>query len=100
MWATVPRRACAAARHVIAVTGRNRDGLEAFYSQPLRELPEIGRYRIETGLVEAHEVELVDRQDNVANAKQGNDYGVTQRLRQETLAGIDQNDGQLRVRGA
>jgi hypothetical protein len=45
----------------------------------------------------ADEVDLVDRQHDVADAEQRHDGGVAARLRQEPLAGVDQQDGEVGV---
>ena len=49
---------------------------------------------------EIDEVDLVDRQNDVADAEQRDDVGVAPRLGQHALARVDQDDGELGIRGA
>ena len=50
-------------------------------------------------LREIDEVHLVDRGDEVADAEQGSDVGVTAGLCKDALARIDQDDGEVCGRG-
>ena len=56
--------------------------------------------RVEDRLVEADQVDLVDRQHDVADAEQRGDDRMAPRLRQHALARIDQHDGEIGGRGA
>ena len=44
---------------------------------------------------EADHVHLVDRQQDVLDSEQRRDMAVTPRLREDTLASVDENDGEL-----
>ena len=55
---------------------------------------------VEGVLAEIHQVDLVDRHHDVADAEQRADVGMPPRLRQHALARIDQDDGERRARGA
>jgi hypothetical protein len=48
----------------------------------------------------ADEVHLVDRDDHVPDAEQRDDVGVTARLHLHAARGVDQDDGEVRGRGA
>ena len=48
----------------------------------------------------ADQVDLIDGDDDVPDAKQRTDQGMPPGLHQHALARIDQDDGELRVRGA
>ena len=54
--------------------------------------------RVEGRLAEFDQVHLVHRQHDVTDAEQRDDGRVAQRLGQQALAGIDQDDGELAVR--
>ena len=51
-------------------------------------------------LAEIDEVDLVDREHDMADAEQARDEGMPPRLRQHAVAGVDQHDGEVGVRGA
>jgi hypothetical protein len=55
---------------------------------------------VEDRLVKIHQVDLVHRQDDVADAEQRGDDRVTARLREHALTGIDQHDGKIGCRSA
>src|SRR3546814_2092047 len=59
------------------------------------ELAIVGRDRLEHDLVVADQIHLVDRQHHVANPQQRGDVAMPPRLRQQTLACIDQDHGQV-----
>ena len=56
--------------------------------------------RSKTSLVEVDQVDLVDRQHDVADAEQRADVAMAPGLRQHALARIDQDDGEVGSRGA
>ena len=51
-------------------------------------------------LAEVDEVDLVDREHDVAHAKQRNDDRMAMRLREQPLARVDQHDREVGVGGA
>ena len=69
-------------------------------AERLREFAERGDDFAERRLVEVDEVDLVDGQHDMANAEQRDDHRMPARLRQKALARIDQQDREVRVRGA
>ena len=54
----------------------------------------------EYGLVEVDEIDLVDRQHDMADAEQRDDDRMAVRLRQQALARVDQHDREIGVGGA
>ena len=53
---------------------------------------------IEDRLCEGDEIHLVDGEDDVAHAGKGGDGGMPQRLREKSLSGIDEKNGDIGVR--
>ena len=51
-------------------------------------------------LVVADQIHLVDGQDDIANADEVGEVAMPSRLRQNALARVDQDDGEVRGRGA
>ena len=64
------------------------------------ELAVVGDDRLEGLAVVADQVHLVDREHDVADAEQVHQIAVAARLRQHALARIDEDDGEVRGRGA
>ncbi len=60
----------------------------------------IGADAVEHRFAEVDQIHLVDGDDDVADAKQGYDVTVPAGLRLHTVAGVDQDDGQVAGRGA
>ena len=97
----VPGRALARGDHIVAVARRDRDRDDAVESQIApRSRGTPPTMRSNMLLREIDEIDLVDRQHDVADAEQRDDIGVAARLRQHALARIDQDDGEIGVRGA
>ena len=91
----IPRRATAARADVVAVAGGDRDGLDVLEAKWRGKVQEAVRDPVENGAVEADQIDLVHRQDGVANAQEADDDGVTPRLGEKALARIDQKHCQF-----
>ncbi len=100
--AGVPRRTLAAVDHVVALERRHRHEVQARRLQVdgFGKLQVVGLDRLEHLLVEALEVHLVDRDDDVLDAQQRGDVAVPAGLGLHAVAGIDQDDRQIAGRGA
>ena len=97
----VPGHAGAALHHVVAAQRAQGDELQIGRAADLRgKFAEIGADGAEHFLAVFHQVHLVDRDHQVADAQQGGDKGVAAGLRQHAVAGVDQHDGQVRGGGA
>ena len=95
MTAGIPRRSTAARADVVAVAGGDRDGLDVLEAEWGGEVQEAVGDPLENGAVEFDQIDLVHRQDGMANAQQADDDGVTPRLGEKALARIDQKHRQL-----
>ena len=95
MTAGIPRRATAARADVVAVAGGDRDGLDVLEAEWRGKVQEAVGDPLENGAVEFDQIDLVHRQDGVANAQQADDDGVTPRLGEKALARIDQKHRQF-----
>ena len=91
----MPRRATAARADVIAVAGGDRDGLDVLEAEWRGKVGEAVRDPVENGAVEVDQIDLVHRHDDVANAQETDDDGVTPRLGEKALARIDQKHCQF-----
>ncbi len=98
--AAIPGRAAAWLDDVVAIAGRDRHGDDGLEAEGLGELGEVVADVDETRLVEADQVDLVDGEDDVANAEQRDDEGVAPGLGEDALFGIDQKHGEIGGRGA
>ena len=56
--------------------------------------------RLKHPLVPVDEIHLVDRQDDVGDAEQAGNGGVAEGLREDALLRVDQDQGEVRGRGA
>ena len=98
--AIMPGRAGARRGHVVSDARRDRDGDERTKAERLGEFLE-GRDDCPEGrFVVIDEVDLVDRQHDMPDAEQRDDQRMAARLRQQALARVDQQDRQIRIRGA
>ena len=98
--AAIPGMLRARRDDVVAVAGRHRDGRRRSRSRAAGELGEVVADVVEALLVEVDEVDLVDRQHDVADAEQRDDEGVAAGLGEDAVAGVDQEHGEVGVRGA
>ena len=97
--ARIPAERRAPLDHIVALQGRDRDETRIGPIQPGREIQIIGLDPIEDPLLIADQVHLVDRHDDMPDAKQGGDHAVPPGLCLHPVAGVDQDDGQIRGRG-
>ena len=96
----IPGRAGAAARNIVAEARRERDRLDVPEAELGREARELAGDPLEHRPVEIDQIDLVHRQHDMADAEQAHDDGVAAGLRQQSLARIDQQHGQLGIGGA
>ncbi|MCY1523055.1 hypothetical protein D9M68_579380 [compost metagenome] len=95
--AVVPGRTLAAVDHVVALERRHGHEIDRRRRQldALGELQVVGLDLLEDGLIEVHQVHLVDRDDDVPDAQQGRDEAVPAGLGLHAITGVDQDDGQV-----
>ncbi len=96
----VPGRIGAGARHVVAVARGDRNRRDLLEAERGGEVRKLGDDLLERRLVETDQVDLVDGKHRVADAEQAGDDGVAPCLRQQALARIHQQHGELGVGGA
>ena len=96
----VPRRVLAAPRDIVAEAGRHRDRHDRVEVERCCESGERGGDLAKAGFGEVDQVDLVDRQHDVADAEQVGDRGVAAGLLGQAVAHVDQQDGEIDVRGA
>ena len=98
--AAIPGHQRREGRDVVAPRPGDRHGDKIGDPNPAREVP-VGRDNfIEHRLVIVDQVHLVHGQHDVADADHVSEIAVTAGLRQDALAGIDENDGEVGSRGA
>ena len=93
--ARIPGNAGTVIDDIVPVPGRKRDGGHCIEAKGGAELGVIGCNPIEHGLVEPNHVDLVHRQDDLPDTKQADDERMPPGLRHQSLAGIDQEDGEV-----
>ena len=98
--AAVPGRLIRFFHHIDAEARRDRDGDLTLEIQSRRELAEVRHDVVKHLLAVIHQVDLVHRQHDVADAQQRGDIGVAAGLGQHALARVNQDDGQIAVGGA
>ena len=100
--AGIPRSGVARLEHVVAGQRRERDRGHIGEFQPLGREKGIvvGVDLVKACLAERDQIHLVDRQHDMPDAQEIRDPAVTAGLGQDTLPRIDQDDRQIRGRGA
>ena len=93
----IPGHIPAAPDHIVAIARGQRDRHQAGEIQLFRERPEIRNDAIEHVLRELDQIDLVHGQNDMANAQERRDVGMTARLGEHALARIDQDDGELGI---
>ena len=91
----VPRRACAARRHVVAAQRRQRNADDFLETELGRELAIVAIDQVEDLARIADEIELVDGKHDALDAEQRDQIAVPPRLRQHALACVDEDDREL-----
>ena len=97
---TVPRHPRRIRDDVVARHGRKRDGADRRLAQSRREHRKTGGDLGKAVLVVANQIHLVDRQHELADAEQGADKGVPLGLRNDAMARVDEDHGEIAGRGA
>ena len=100
MRARVPGHVLGPARDVVAADGRDRNGDRLAEAEAQRQLAELGLDGAEFLLRPVDEVHLVDGEHDALHADDVEDGGVAARLPLDAVAGVDQHDGDIGVRGA
>ena len=99
-WCAVePAHVLAGVDDVVAEQGRHRQEVGVDEIERLGEVAVVVADLVEALLRPVDEVHLVDRHHDVADAEQARDEAVPFRLCEHAVAGIDQDDGELAVRG-
>ena len=96
----IPRRVAGELDDVVAEAGRDRDRHDRGKAELGGEGEVVADDAVEDVVLIVDEIDLVHRNDDVADAEQRADERMPPGLREHALAGIDQDDGKLRVRGA
>ncbi len=91
----IPGRSVAACHDVIAVARADGNEQRIGRADPLQEAGELIANRVVNGLVEAHQIHLVDGDHEMPDAQQIGDKRMAARLRQHAVARIDQDDGEI-----
>ena len=82
------------------LTGGDRQRDQRAKAERFGEFPVVGFDLAKDALAIVDKVDLVDREHDVAHAKQRHDDRMAMRLGQQTLARVDQHDGEVGVGGA
>ena len=85
---------------IVAEAGGHRDRRDAGEIERRGELGEIADDVLETVAVEVDEVDLVDREHDVADAEERHDVGVPAGLGEDAGARVDEEDGEIGGRSA
>ncbi|VIO69896.1 hypothetical protein CI41S_21430 [Bradyrhizobium ivorense] len=96
----VPVSVAGAIDDIVAVPGRDRDRNDRFEAKIAGKGHIVGDDPIKGLFAVVDEVDLVHRQDEMADTKERTDERVALGLDQHTLAGIDEDDSELGIRGA
>ena len=86
--------------HVIAFGGRKRNHVNAVERKFAGQLVNLLQDFFEAFLAVAHKIHLVDGKDEIANAHELADAGVTARLHQNALRSVHENHGEVGKRCA
>ena len=98
--AVVPRHGFAAFDDVVSVERADRIEVQVRQIQPRRKSTVVIADGFVLFLIKVDEVHLVDRDDDVLDAQQRHDEGVTLGLRQNAFSGIDHQNREVRRRRA
>ena len=97
-WPMIPGRLVRQPRNVVAVSGRDRNRHDRSKAELRSEAAIFGNNALEDVRLIGDEIDLVHRQDDMTQAKQRANQGMSSGLHQNALARIDQEDGQVGVR--
>jgi hypothetical protein len=84
--------------HVVAHQGADRDEFNVENPEPRRELSIVGHDPLEHGLRIVDEIHLVHGDEHSGNSEKRRDERVAFGLGDDSMPGVDQNDGQVRRR--
>jgi hypothetical protein len=93
----VPGHVSAERRDIVAVAGRDRQRDQRAEAQRLGELAVVGLDPAKDRLAEVDKIDLVDREHDVAHAKQRDDDRMALGLCEQPLARVDQHDREVGV---
>ena len=96
----IPWRPCAALHDIIAFERRKGDALQIGDAERCDEPAIFGGYFIETLTGEIHQVHLVYGKHHVADPQQRHQVAVATGLSDDSAAGIDEDDCEIRCRAA
>ena len=91
----VPCHVCAAAGDVVAVAGGDGNGHHGAELQSLHQSHVVSHDLVVASARVVHQVHLVHGKQYVADAQQVDDVGVTLGLGEHSLAGVDQQQGEV-----
>ena len=98
--ALVPRHVGGLRHHVVALEGGDRYEVQVLRGEARGEGVVVRADGVERGFGELHRVHLVHRHHQMANAEQMGDERVPAGLGNHSLAGVDEDHGQVAVGGA
>lgn len=81
--------------HIVTGQGRNRNAGDVSEIESLRIVTIDSHNPVIDGPGPRREIHLVDRQDHVTDAQEGEDRGVAAGLRHDALTGVDEDDGEI-----
>ena len=97
MAALIPGRPLAHRRDIVAEPRRNGNREQGAEAERLGELAVVDDDVTEDALVIAHEVDLVDREHDMADAEQRDDDRMAMGLGEQTLSRVDEHDREIGV---
>ena len=90
-----PRHVRAVGDDVVAFERRDRQEVEVGELQPRSEGSVVSADLLEDSLVVADDVHLVDGDDDMPDPQERDDEAVAARLREDSVTGVDEDDGQI-----
>ena len=100
IWARIPGRFLALFRDIVAEARRDRNCEAGRKSERRREIRERACDPRESRRIVTDKIDLVHREHDVADAEQRDDRRMPMRLGKQSLAAIDEKDGEIAVGGA
>ncbi len=96
----IPGHAIAALRDIVPAHGRDRNTGDGIELDLVRKFSILALDGVEHLPRVVDQIHFVDGEHHMADAQQRHQVAVAPRLRQHSLARVDQNDGKIRRRGA
>ena len=97
MGTCVPTGPSAWRRDVVTEARRKRDGIYSLEGKGRGKGSEIRSDPFEHGLIEGDEIHLVDGEKHMTNAEKIRDDRMPARLVEESFAGVDEQDREIRI---